>query len=174
MKRLISMIAALLALTMALALAGCGDQKAASPQPTDATQASSQPGKTADLSALRDQIISDCGITDSVNVETSGLTNVYGIAADDVASSASFTASSGAAFPQEIVMVQAKDETAAAKVKDKLDNRLKEISDQAASYDPESQALAEKCTVVTNGVYVGMFFSKDYDKMVSAFNSAVQ
>lgn len=173
MKRLISMVAVLLALTMVLALAGCGKQEAAPAQSTGTTQAT-EPGKTADLSALRDQIISDCGITESVNVETSGLTNVYGIAADDVASSASFTASSGAAFPQEIVMVQAKDETAAANVKSKLENRLKEISDQAASYDPESQALAEKCTVVTNGVYVGMFFSKDYDKMVSAFNSAVQ
>ena len=54
-----------------------------------------------------------------------------------------------------------------------LTNRLSAIADQAASYDPDSEALAKKCEVVTSGNYVGMFFSSHYDEMVSAFQNAV-
>lgn len=172
------MTAVLLALTMVVALAGCGKQAtttSTTEQPSTTTSGSAQSSdKTVDLTALRDKILTDCSITDSVNIDTAALTNVYGIAAEDVANSASFTASSGGAFPQEVVMVQAKDATAAANVQSKLTNRLSEIAKQASSYDPDSQALAEKCTVVTNGVYVALFFSTNYDKMVSDFNSAVQ
>ena len=55
----------------------------------------------------------------------------------------------------------------------KLEARLDAIAEQAASYDPDSQALAEKCEVVTDGVYVGLFFSSHYDEMVSAFQGAI-
>ena len=37
----------------------------------------------------------------------------------------------------------------------------------------DSLALAEKCKVVTDGVYVGMFFSSHYDDMAAAFQSAL-
>ena len=56
---------------------------------------------------------------------------------------------------------------------EKLENRLSAIAEQAASYDPDSLALAEKCKVVTDGVYVGMFFSSHYDDMVAAFQAAL-
>ena len=97
----------------------------------------------------------------------------YGITADQVTSSASFNATVGTAFPDEIVMVEATDAAAAQDVASKLTNRLSAIADQAASYDPDSEALAKKCEVVTSGNYVGMFFSSHYDEMVSAFQNAV-
>lgn len=61
----------------------------------------------------------------------------------------------------------------AATVAEKLETRLSTIAEQAASYDPDSLALAEKCKVVTDGVYVGMFFSSHYDDMAAAFQSAL-
>ena len=93
--------------------------------------------------------------------------------ADQVVAAAGFNATSSGAFPQEIVLVQAADETAAAAVADQLTARLSSIAEQAASYDPASLELAENCSVVTQGVYVGLFFSEHYDAMVSAFQSAV-
>ena len=123
--------------------------------------------------ALRDQLIADCGYTDTLPVETAGLESTYGITADQVTSSASFNATVGTAFPDEIVMVEATDAAAAQDVASKLTNRLSAIADQAASYDPDSEALAKKCEVVTSGNYVGMFFSSHYDEMVSAFQNAV-
>ena len=126
MKRIVSLAAIVLTLTMALSLAACGEE----------------PG-------------------------TNGITE------DMVKNSASFSASSGAAFAQEVVMVEAVDESAAATVAEKLETRLSTIAEQAASYDPDSLALAEKCKVVTDGVYVGMFFSSHYDDMAAAFQSAL-
>lgn len=167
MKRLLTLTAAVLALVMVLSLSACGGDSEPAAEETADTAV------TADLSALRDQIIADCGISDFVNVETDALTNLYGIDAAGVASSASFSATSGAAFPQEIVMVQAVDDAAAADIAEKLTNRLNAIAEQAASYDPASLELAENCAVVTNGSYVGMFFSDQYDAMVSAFQNAL-
>ena len=183
MKRLLTLTAALLALVMVLSLSACGgdaepaEEAAEETAAAETTETAEAPeaAETAgvDLAALRDQIVADCGIADVLNVETDALANLYGIDAAQVASSASFTASSGAAFPQEIVMVQAVDDAAAAGIAAKLGNRLGAIAEQAASYDPDSLALAQSCAVVTNGTYVGMFFSEHYDAMVSAFQSAL-
>ena len=145
MKRFASLAALLLTLVLVLSLAACGDKNTAddnqttdqpsTTQPADNGDAAQTNGATTgsvDLAALRDQLIADCGYTDTLPVET---------AAQDVAS--------------------------------KLTNRLSAIADQAASYDPDSEALAKKCEVVTSGNYVGMFFSSHYDEMVSAFQNAV-
>lgn len=178
MKRFASLAAILLSLTMVLSLAACGQEEPAPQEPsTDpaVTEPADAPatGEGVDLTALRDQIIADCGITDTMNMEADALASQYGIDAAQMAASAAFSASSGAAFAQEVVMIQAVDESAAADIAGKLEARLANIAEQAASYDPDSLALAEKCKVVTQGVYVGMFFSNEYDAMVSAFQSAV-
>ena len=173
-----------LTLTMVLSLASCGTGDANPEQATDSTQVqtgdttdNNQTGDTqsseVDLAALRTQILTDCGITDSVNVETDALNNLYGITADQVAKRACFNATSGAAFPQEVVMIQAVDASAASDIAAKLESRLNTIAETAASYDPTSLELAENCPVVTNGVYVGMFFSSHYDDMVAAFQNAL-
>lgn len=182
MKRLASLVAVVLTLTMVLSLAACGSDETTpdstgtedttQSQTTDDTQ-STEPAAGVDLAALRTQFATDYELTDVLDVETEGLNNLYGITADQVASSASFNAASGAAFPQEIVMIQAVDEAAAADIAGKLESRLSNIAEQAASYDPESLELAENCPVVTDGVYVGMFFSSHYDDMAAAFQSAV-
>ena len=172
MKRFVSFAALALSLVMVLSLAACGGDKPAQEQGGD-TPSTTTETKKVDLAAVRTQIIDECQIAGSGNVETDGLSRQYGISADQVASSASFSAPSNGAFPQEIVMVEAKDEAAAADIKAKLDSRLKNIADQAASYDPDSLALAEKCQVVSDGVYVGMFFSAQYDTMVSIFQKAL-
>ena len=191
MKRFASLAALLMTLVLALSLAACGDKNTAddsnqttdqpaTTQPADDGNAAQTNGDAAsdttgsvDLAALRDQIIADCGYTATLPVETAGLEATYGITADQVRSSASFNATVGTAFPDEIVMVEATDAAAAQDVASKLTNRLSAIADQAASYDPDSEALAKKCEVVTSGNYVGMFFSSHYDEMVSAFQNAV-
>ena len=188
MKRLASLVAVVLTLTMVLSLAACGSDETTpdstdtedttQSQTTEDTQGTestetTEPAAGVDLAALRTQFATDYELTDVLEVETEGLNNLYGITADQVASSASFNAASGAAFPQEIVVIQAVDEAAAADIAGKLESRLSNIAEQAASYDPESLELAENCPVVTDGVYVGMFFSSHYDDMAAAFQSAL-
>lgn len=163
MKKILTPVMLLAVLMMALCLSACGGGETAS-APAEAD---------VDLAALRTQMIADNGIADYMEVETPGLTNLYGIDAAQVAASASFQASAGTAFPQEIVMVRAVDEAAAADIAAKLENRLASIADQASSYDPDSLALAQSCGVITNGTYVGMFFSASHEAMSSAFLGAL-
>ena len=171
MKRIVSLAAIVLTLTMALSLAACGEEPGTNENTENGQNqtSSNETGKTVDLAALRTQFVTDYSLTDVLE----GLNNLYGITEDMVKNSASFSASSGAAFAQEVVMVEAVDESAAATVAEKLETRLSTIAEQAASYDPDSLALAEKCKVVTDGVYVGMFFSSHYDDMAAAFQSAL-
>ena len=185
MKRVFALMMALMALTMMLTLTACGGDEPEEPADTTQTETvepsteGEQPtdveevGEGADLAGLMSQMIADAGIADYIEVPAENLTNVYGIDAAQVVSAAAFNAMTGGAFPEEVVMVQAVDEAAAADIAAKLEGRLTSIADQAASYDPASLELAENCDVITSGVYVGLFFSNHYDAMSSAFQSAV-
>ena len=175
MKRFLTL---LMALTMLLALAACGggDQEPDTtnePAQTETQEPANEPAAGVDLEALKAQMLSDAGITDYIDVPAENLSSVYGIDAAQVVSAAAFNAMTGGAFPEEVVMVQAADEAAAADVAAKLEAKLDAIAQQAASYDPDSLELAENCDVVIDGVYVGLFFTQHYDAMVSAFQSAV-
>ena len=174
----------MLALVMMLTLGACGGAKEKPAEggeeatqsettETESTEASESGGSAVDLAALSSQLKSENNISDSVDLTSDAIVKGYGVSADQIKSAAGFSASSGAAFPEEIVMVEAVDETAAADVKTKMDEHLKSIADQAASYDPDSLELAENCTVVQDGVYVGMFFTQNYDAMVSSFQNAL-
>ena len=187
MKRILSVTAALLLL---LALAGCGST-AEAPAETEETEAS-EPAETGSdeaaetatetaatsesgsLSALLDQMVSEAGITDTLQVGRDTLLTVYGLSADQIEDIAGGNASSGGAFPQEIVIVKAVDEDAAASAAMAFMNRLSEIAAQAESYDPDSYALAQNCSVITQGNYVGFFFSDQYEKLSELFQNAVE
>ena len=183
MKRVFALMMALMALTMMLTLTACGGdepEETTDPAQTETVEPGTEegtevtePAAGADLAGLMAQMISDAGIADYIEVPAENLSNVYGIDAAQVVNAAAFNAMTGGAFPEEVVMIQAVDEAAAADMAAKLEGRLTSIADQAASYDPASLELAENCDVITSGVYVGLFFSNHYDAMVSAFQSAV-
>lgn len=132
MKRIVSLAAIVLTLTMALSLAACGEEPGTNENTENGQNqtSSNETGKTVDLAALRTQFVTDYSLTDVLEVETEGLNNLYGITEDMVKNSASFSASSGAAFAQEVVMVEAVDESAAATVAEKLETRLSTIAEQ--------------------------------------------
>ena len=81
--------------------------------------------QTVDLNAVREAILNECGITDSMMLETDALTRLYGIDASKVKQSASFVTMSGT-FPHEIIMAEAVDEGAASEIASLLQNRLSE------------------------------------------------
>lgn len=156
-------ILTVLFLTMALFLTGCGQKDADTTPDPDAQPA-------VDLAACREDMVSRLELTDVVNVETSKLLDLYGIEEEQVSQSACFAAGSGGAFPMEIVMIEGMSEADAEDIQVKLQTRLDNIEEQASSYDPESTALAQNCTVRRDGVYVAMFFSA-YEAEMSAIYS---
>ena len=80
---------------------------------TPETQPEQPTAVSVDLAAVRTDIQTQLGITDALPLETDALLNLYGIDSSWVAQSASFVTMAGT-FPDEVILVEAVDETAAA------------------------------------------------------------
>ncbi len=124
------------------------------------------------LSDVKEEIISSLNITEYTEIESERLMDLYGIDEADIVQSSCFTTVSGA-FPDEVVMVEAKDEEAAKKIAEKLQNRLTEVLNQYKDYDAESYAMAEKCSVDTDGTIVSLFLSSQQEAMKQALKAVL-
>ena len=154
MKKLIAIISLVLVLCM---LTACGGEKS----------------KTIDITKVKEQIVTELSIKEPMDVKTDRLMDLYGIEAKDVKTSASFVTMDGV-FPDEIVMIEAVDASAASRISEKLENRLTEVKNQSASYDAENYALAQKCKVTKTGNYVTLFISAKHEEMQRIFDSAAK
>ena len=99
-----------------------------------------------------------------MEITASRMLDLYGIQEADLAQSGSFATMSGV-FPGEVILVEAVDKDAAARVAGLLQARLDELLNQYKTYDAETYALAEACTVDTNGNFVSMLLSPEGSKM---------
>ena len=129
------------------------------------TACGAQP-KTADapLTEILDEILTETGITGQIPVDVTNLTALYGISGDDIAESACCITMNGI-FPDEILMIKAVDDAAAARIKTSLETRLAEVMNQSKSYDPASYAVAQKCRITENGLYISLFVSAKHEQM---------
>ncbi|MCD8048683.1 MAG: DUF4358 domain-containing protein [Clostridia bacterium] len=143
------------------------EEKIEEPEPEEADD-------EVDLEACKEEMISSLELTDVAEIGASRLLDLYGIKSEWVKTSASFAAASGAAFPMEIIMIEAVDEDAAEQIYEKLKTRVSDIYEQASSYDPDSAALAKKCPVSKDGVYVSMLFSEKYADMQTIYENAIK
>lgn len=100
------------------------------------------------------------------------LNRFYGISADDVEEYAGGVNNTGV-NQEEIVLVKAKDDSAASKVKDALDNRYKAKLNENKNYNPEQAKIIEKCKVESDGVYVSMIVSENADKITEIFKKGI-
>ncbi len=137
--------------------------------PTTTTQAA----KTVDLSALSNQIIKSAGVEGAMPLPQDRLTDLYGIAQSDIASAGCFITVNGS-FPEEAIMIEAKDSAAQSRIVSALNTRLADVMVQAENYDAENYALAKQCKVITAGNYVALFVSPQHAAMESVFNAAVK
>ena len=159
MKKIVSILMVIL---VAVSLAACSSG-------SDEVK-NDNPAVTVDLAAVKAQMISDLSPADPIDLQAESLLNLYGIAADDVVSAACYTTMDGA-FPEEVIMVEAKDADALSRIEEKMNNRVSEVKVQSQNYDPENYAIAQKCEVQKNGNYIAMFLSPDYDALVEIYNS---
>ena len=125
-----------------------------------------------DLAVVRDDILSTLGIEDPFLLDTDALLNLYGITPEQVKQSASFVTMAGT-FPDEIILVEAVDETAAASIAEALQRRLDEVMVQSKSYDAENYAAAQACRVRTNGLFVSLILSPRHDEIAAVYEEFV-
>ena len=143
------------------------------PTTTAAPTTTTKVPEKVDLSALSKKIISSAGVEGAMPLPKERLTDLYGIAQSDVASAGCFITMNGS-FPEEAVMVEAKDGAAKGRIVSALNTRLADVLVQAENYDAENYALAKQCKVITKGNYVALFVSPKHAAMESAFLAAVK
>ena len=151
MKRI---IAAALILALCILLCSCGQEA----QPLSRVFAD-----------MKDQV----GLSDLVEFhDASGLDRFYGISAEDVAEFAGGINNTGV-IQEEIVLIRATDADAAARIAEKLTNRLNSKLNETKNYNPEQYAIIEKCGVETNGNYVSLIISENADKLKPIYHSGI-
>ena len=153
MKKITAIILALLTLFL---LAACGGS-----------------AKDIDIAALKETIVTDLAVADAMDVDASRLIDLYGIAAEDIEEAACYITMDGV-FPEEVIMVKAVDADAAARVEEKLNERIEQVKVQSQSYDAENYALAQECKVIKEGNTVAMFLSPKHADMEKLFNAAAK
>ncbi len=121
-------------------------------------------GANTSLDNVKNEIVNTFSITDYLDIDSDQLLDVYGIAQEDYTESASFATMSGA-FPHEVIMLRAVDGAAAERITEKLQSRLDEVRNQYRDYDAENYAIAQECSVNTEGLIVSLFMSPDHDVM---------
>ena len=98
------------------------------------------------------------------------LKNYYGITEDMVSEFAGGVNGSGV-NQEEIVLVKAVDDAAAAAVKTKLDSRYNAKLKQSRDYNPEQAAIVEQCSVTQDGLYVSMIVSENAETITQIYRS---
>ena len=137
--------------------------------PADTPEVPAEP-EPVDLTQVRDAIIDGLEIAEPFLLDTDALLNLYGIEGAWVAQSASFATMSGT-FPDEVVLVEAVDEAAAASVAQCLQSRLDEVLVQSKSYDADNYAAAQACQVRCDGLYVSLLLSPKQAEMTEICQS---
>ena len=70
---------------------------------------------------------------------------------------------------EEIVLVKAADDTNAAAIKEKLDNRFNSKLNQNKNYNAEQAKMIEGCKVEQNGLYVSMIVSDNAEQITKIY-----
>ena len=96
-------------------------------------------------------------LSDMMVLDTSDLTDLYGISPED-----------------EIVLVKAKNPQAAARIQDALTSRWESKGNEAKDYNPDGYALIQNCEVRVDGNYVAMIVSPDYEALNSTYDRFIK
>lgn len=171
--------AALLVVLMLLSLCACAgtasENEILEEQQNDLSFSDAQTGDSeaddpapdtdlVELEQVRQALIDQLEIADPLLLETEMLLDLYGISADLLSQSASFVTMAGT-FPDEVILTEAVDESAAETVASALQRRLDEVLVQSKTYDAENYAAAQDCKVVQSGRFVTLVLSPKQAEM---------
>ena len=74
---------------------------------------------------------------------------------------------------EEIVLVKAADDTNAAAIKEKLDNRFNSKLNQNKNYNAEQAKMIEGCKVEQNGLYLSMIVSDNAEQITKIYKEGI-
>ncbi len=127
--------------------------------------------QNVDLKTVFDDINSQYKFTDLTVLEDAKKLNRYFQIDDTKVEQFAAELSTESSVFTEIILIKAVDETAAKDMVTALNNHLQTRKDEAKSYNPESVAMLEKCSVEQNGTYVSLIIDEKATDIRNLYNS---
>ena len=124
-----------------------------------------------DLKTVFDDINSQFGITGLTVIEDASKLNRYYMIDESKVEQFAAEFSAESSVFTEVVLIKAVDEAAASEIATLLNNHLQSRMSEAKSYNPESVAMLEGCSVETNGVYVSLIIGEKAAEMKAVYDS---
>lgn len=159
MKKVLSLLCAVILLVSALA-ACSGDKNADGASDVDLSQVLADINERFDINDLK------------ILENTDDLNRYYAIDGADVKQFAAELTTQASVY-LEVIMVEAVDSDAAARVAVMLNNHLDTQLSTAKSYDADQVAAIENCKVTTNGNIAYLVISEDYDEIAGYIQSVL-
>ncbi len=150
MKRLVSLLFVLL---LAFSVVGCSSSA------------------DVDLSKVMDDINAQFDSQDLKVLEDSADLERYYMITEDMVEQFAVEFSTQSSVFTEVVFVEAVDEATASEVATLLNNHYQSRLSEAKSYNPESVAMLESCSVEQNGTYVSLIIGDNATQMKEIYNS---
>lgn len=124
-----------------------------------------------DLKTVFDDINTQFGITDLTVIEEASKLNRYYMIEEDTVEQFAAEFSAESSVFTEIVLIKAVDEAAATEIATLLNNHYQSRLSEAKSYNPESVAMLEGCSVEQNGVYVSLIIADNAADIKAVYDS---
>lgn len=154
MKKLVY---AILLFCLVFGLAACGGTKALD----------------VDVEQLLSDMATKVGWKDMMTMSSKHLKNLYGIAETDVVKFSGVMKTDGITA-DEVLLIEAENETKADALKEKLQARLKNKANEAKDYLPEQYAVIEKAEIKQKGQYLALLVSPDVDALSKLWEAAMK
>ncbi len=129
------------------------------------------PAKTADLGAVKTALEARYDLSGLMALTGDDLMELYGIDAADVKQFVALIARTSTSA-DEILLFEAKDAAAAARVKEQTEARYQAKLNEARDYLPDEYAKISACKVEASGSYVSMIVSADAEAMTKIYQDA--
>ena len=127
--------------------------------------------KTADLAAVKTSLEGQFDLTGMMALSEDDLLDMFGIKMDDVKQYVALGAKTSTSA-DEILLFEAKDKDAAARVREKVDNRYQAKLNEAKDYLPDEYAKIKACKVEASGNFISLIVSSDAEAMTKTYQDA--
>lgn len=167
-KKIIVVTAALIAV---LAFAGCSNNSGSQSNSEQSSVVSDVKAKS--VTDIFEEIKTQVELPEMIFLEkTDDLDRYYGISPDDVDEFAGGIDNGGTA-QDEIVIIKAKDDTAAENIQKQLQKKYDSKLNQIQNYDADETEKIKNGKVEKNGLYVTLVISDDFNKITEIIKNSI-
>lgn len=154
MKKALSL---LLALSLVLSMAACGDK--------------AEETVSMDVNALYESYSQY--MPDMFYPDDDTMLNFLGISAEDCAQYKVAICAEGMRT-DEVWLIEAKDEASLETLRKLAQTRIESKLDETVTYAPDQYVIVEKAELLVNGLYLALLISPDVDALKAGFEAAFQ